>query len=199
MIKRLREMGLLPTSDEPEEEGEEEGADDARFHALRLLTAELFLAAGVNATLQYVRGRTDLARTEYDATEFDGGDSAGHRPSRIAGWAPALLAPLAGIAQLVHTFRPSDASRNATRVLNGAALALGVAGLAESIRASTRGEAQFSLAPLLLGYVGVLAFFVERQEAQVAEEREELEHRARIVERLVPRRRPKLDRIVVHV
>ncbi len=196
MIERLREMGLLPTSDEPEEE---EGTDETRFHALRLLTAELFLATGVNATLQYLRERSRSADASSSATELDSGDSVGNGRSRVAGLAPALLAPVAGVAQLVHTFRPSDASRNATRVLNGAALALGAAGLVDSIRASTRGEEQFSLAPLLLSYVGLLAYFVERQEAQVAEEREELEHRARIVERLVPRRRPKLDRIVVHV
>lgn len=193
MIERLREMGLLPTSEEDEEE---EGADENRFHALRLLTAELFLATGVNATLQYLRGRSHSEDAAYGMSELDG---AADGRLRVAGWAPALLAPLAGVAQLVHTYRPSDATRNATRVLNGAALALGVAGLADSIRASTRGEERFSLAPLLLSYVGLLAYFVERQEAQVAEEREELEHRARIVERFVPRRRTKLDRIVVHV
>ncbi|HEV2131470.1 MAG TPA: hypothetical protein VGR27_10230, partial [Longimicrobiaceae bacterium] len=196
MIERLREMGLLPTSDEPEEE---EGADEGRFHALRLLTAELFLATGVNATLHFLRGRSRSADAGYEMPELDGADAAGYGRSRVAGWTPALLAPLAGIAQIVHTFRPSDATRYATRVLNGAALALGAAGLADSIRASTRGEEPFSLAPLLLSYVALLAYFVERQEAQVAEEREELEHRARIVERFVPRRRTKLDRIVVHV
>ncbi|CAN5535760.1 hypothetical protein BH24GEM3_BH24GEM3_09420 [soil metagenome] len=195
MIERLREMGILPTSNEPEEE--DEGTDETRFHALRLLTAELFLATGVNATLQYLRGRSRGAHTDYDGTELNGGAADGR--SRVAGLAPALLAPLAGVAQLVHTFRPSDASHNATRFLNGAALALGAAGLADSIRASTRGEERFSLAPLLLSYVALFAYFVERQEAQVAEEREELEHRASIVERFVPRRRTKLDRIVVHV
>ncbi|MDQ3605128.1 MAG: hypothetical protein M3418_02905, partial [Gemmatimonadota bacterium] len=89
MIERLREMGILPTGNEPEEEDEDEGTDETRFHALRLLTAELFLATGVNATLQYLRGRARGAHAEYDGTELNGG--AGDGRSRVAGLAPALL------------------------------------------------------------------------------------------------------------
>lgn len=195
MIERLREMGILPAQEESEAE---DGVEESPFRALRLLTAELFLASGINATIQYLRERGSAdAEREYPITY----EEEAYSVPRGAAWAPALLAPLAGAAHAVHALQPSDRSQLATRVLNGAAIGLGVAGVVDSIYGAARGKGSFSLslAPLLFSYAGVLGFFLDRQESKVNEEREALEHRARIIERLVPRRRPKLDRIVVHV
>ncbi len=194
MIERLREMGILPT----EEENADGDFEEPRFRALRILAAELFLASGVHALLQYWHERGHTAPGEGEFAEPGGGSSPPYRPQATV-WASALVAPAAGVAQLVHTLRPSESSHTATRILNGAVLGLGVAGLAESLYASRTRNERFSLGPLLFGYVGALGFLLDREEAKVAAEQEELEQRARIVERWVPRRRPKLDRIVVHV
>jgi hypothetical protein len=56
-----------------------------------------------------------------------------------------------------------------------------------------------SLAPLAFAAVGVLGMLLDREEEEIDEHREALERRARVVERLVPQRKAKLDRIVVHI
>jgi hypothetical protein len=56
-----------------------------------------------------------------------------------------------------------------------------------------------SLAPLAFAAVGVLGMLLDREEEEIDEARDSLERRARVVERLVPKRKAKLDRIVVHV
>ena len=71
--------------------------------------------------------------------------------------------------------------------------------MAEMLVSYQRSRQRPSLAPLLLTAAGLLAMALDRQEHRLAAERTRLEQRARIVERLVPRRRARLDRIVVHV
>ncbi len=193
MLERLRDLGILPNG-----EDEENGGEEDRFAVLRILVGNLFLATGVNATLQHLRREPRPAEA---APPF------GERPQQTtryelpaaAAWAPTLLAPLAGAAQVVEALRPSENSLLATRILNGVAVGFGLAGIAESIYSATRGTDRIPLAPLLFGYTGLLGMLLEREENRVAEEREALERRARIVERLVPRRRPRLEKIVVHV
>jgi hypothetical protein len=50
-----------------------------------------------------------------------------------------------------------------------------------------------------LAAAGTLGVLLKRQERAAAEEHERLARRAAIVERQVPRRRARVDRIVIHV
>ena len=56
-----------------------------------------------------------------------------------------------------------------------------------------------ALVPLTFGATACLGLLLEREEESERDERARLRRRARVVERLVPRRRSRLDRIVVHV
>lgn len=138
-------------------------------------------------------------------------------PLRVLRWAPLLLAPLAGAAQVASALRPLPENRRAARVANGLAIAVAAAaaaaGLAESIRpaptplgwegriARRRGRRAWHrlLAPLAFGAAGALGLLIDRHEREEAERIARLERRARVVERLVPRRRARLDRVVIHV
>ncbi|CAN5732324.1 hypothetical protein BH23GEM3_BH23GEM3_18380 [soil metagenome] len=197
MIGRLRTMGILPSAADDVEENASPGT---HFTTLRLYAAEMFFAAGANAALHYFRERARQTDAE-GADEPSAADLPVSRrgPPAVAAWAPALLAPVAGAAQVMQALRPSESTHLATRVLNGAVVGLSVAGVADSIYGATKREERLSLAPLLLGYAGVLGFLLDRQEGAVAESKQDLARRARIVERLVPRRKPKIERIVVHV
>lgn len=50
-----------------------------------------------------------------------------------------------------------------------------------------------------LAAAGALGLLLKRQERAAAREQERLARRAAIVERLVPKRRARVDRIVIHV
>lgn len=195
MIERLRE--LAPWADEEEEDEQEEHEEG--IPALRILAAQLLLATGAGVAMQRIQGMGDDLIGLDEEMEFS-------RETRRAGaglavWAPLVLAPLAAAAQLTHALRPSEGTRTATRVLNAAVVGVGAAELVDSLLSSRDGERP-SAAPWVFGSVGVLGWLLDRQEDEIREgreEREALERRASIVERFVPRRRSKLDRIVVHV
>lgn len=194
MIERLRE--LAPWGDQEEDEEPEE--QEERIPALRILAAQLLLATGAGVAMQRMQGSGDDLIGLDEEIELS---RATRSRTSLAVWAPLVLAPLAAAAQLTHALRPSEGTRTATRVLNAAVVGVGAAELVDSLLASRSGE-QPSAAPWVFGSVGVLGWLLDRQEDEMREEREEreaLERRAAIVERLVPRRRPKLDRIVVHV
>lgn len=183
MLSQIREFGerFLDHSDEPNER------KDSGFTTLRFLAAQLLLVSGADATLEQVaRSRSAPA-------------DAGGAPPRALVWGPAILAPLAAAAHVAHALERSDSTTAATRVLNAAVLSLGVANLAESLYSARRRPGAPSLSPLLLASAGLLGFALDRQERSTDEERRRLERRAAIVERVVPKRRPKLDRVVVHV
>jgi hypothetical protein len=173
MLDRIRRLGESWTTP---------GAEpDEGLQPLRVLAAQLLVVTGVGSTLE-------LREQQEDAEAA--------LPPLAAVWAPALVAPLAAIAHLAHGRRPSNATATATRVLDSAAIGAGITGTLAGV--AGRREAP-SLTPLALASAGILGLVLGRQSRRLRRERERLERRAAVVERLVPRRRPKLDRIVVHV
>lgn len=198
MLQPLRTLGRLSRT---RSAASADAAPGPRFVPLRLLAAELFLAAGAGTTLHYLQGRYAAGRhAPLGARDREADDAAGppRMPLAVA-LAPALLGPLAAAAQTLHALRPAETTETLGRVLSGTVLALGLAGLADSLVAAARGDERLSLAPLLFGSAGALGLLLDREETRVAAAARALERRARIVERVVPRRRPKLERIVVHV
>jgi hypothetical protein len=86
----------------------------------------------------------------------------------------------------------------ALRVAAAAVLGIGAIGAAMET-ASARRSASGYTTSLALAATGILGLVLDRREREMREERARLERRASIVERLVPRRRGRLDHIVVHV
>jgi hypothetical protein len=130
------------------------------FAGLHWMTAGLFVAAGAEAALGQRRGD--------------------HRPDDAVRWAPLVAAPIAGAAQAARAIWPSDSTRAVARIVNAAALAVGVAGLASSVRA-TLSEREYepeeeptlleripSLAPLAFGAVGLLGLLLDSEEEEAA-------------------------------
>jgi hypothetical protein len=200
MMERLRKLTRLtrtPPGDDPPEPA-------PAFKALRLFSAELLLSTGANATLHYLRARSGPAHPadgDGSAPPWTAEAVAPHSRARPGpgAWAPLVLGSLGCAAQATLALRPSDRALLATRVLGGLILGVGAAGAADALRASIRGEAPFTFAPLLFGYTGLIGFLLDRQETAVAEEEEALTRRSRILDRLVPERRTRIERIVVHV
>lgn len=163
--------------------------DSIAFSAIHWLAAGLAVAAGAETALEQRRsenGTTSVLR-----------------------WAPLLAAPLAAAAHAARAVAPGRTTRVLAQIANGLAVGVGAAGLASSIYGMSSDSANSddddwlaqlpSLAPLAFAGVGVLGMLIDDEENEVAEARAALEQRARWVERLVPRRKAKLDRIVVHV
>jgi hypothetical protein len=187
---RLR--ALLPGHDA---EPDTEPSDEFSFPALHWMTAAIFLAAGAEAAL----GRRPGSHTN------------GVR------WAPLLAAPLAGAAHAARALHPSRTTRVAAQLLNGVAIGVGAVGLASSTLALFDDDLDLpaddrfgprrkplsqrvpSLAPLAFGAAGLLGVILDREEQSDGAAHAALERRARIVERLVPKRRGRVERIVVHV
>jgi hypothetical protein len=124
-------------------------------------------------------------------------DSRG--PSLAAAWAPLLIGPLAAAAQIAHLQQPSENSRAAIRFLNAAVVGVGAVAFVTQLLGSARGEELPSTAPLVFGSVGALGMLLDLEERELDAERALLRRRADVVERFVPRRRARLDRVVVHV
>jgi hypothetical protein len=177
---RLKEHGVADDGD---------AEDDFALSGLHWMTAGLFIAAGAETAMGERRGD--------------------HRGPEAVRWAPLVAAPLAGAAHAARAVWPSHTTRVVTQVANGLALGVGVAGIASSMyaAASRQEEEEMaglserlpSLAPLAFAAVGLLGMLLDREEEEIDETQETLERRARVVERLVPKRKAKLDRIVVHV
>lgn len=177
------------------EEAVSENAAPA-FQRLHWVAAGLFLAAGAEAAL---------------AARRTGSEMPG--PLR---WAPVIAAPLAGAAHAARAMRPSAATRTAASLLNGLAIGVGAAGVlagayaARSQRARRRAwslppdhrplaERITAAAPLTFGATGILGLVLDHEEQSEADARHRLERRASLVERLVPKRRARIDHVVVHV
>ncbi len=179
---------LLPRRDDDEE------YDDFAFTGLHILAAGLFLASGAEAALGERHGDDD------------------HQPDALR-LAPLAAAPIAALAHAARAIAPGRATRFATQIVNGLAIAVGAASLATSIVATLTADDRSlfgrrrrtvleripSLAPLAFGGAGLLGTILDHQEQEQAELQDRLERRARMVERFTPRRRPKLDRVIVHV
>lgn len=163
------------------------------FEKLHWLAAGLFLAAGAEALLARQRGKRDI-------------------PAAL-GWAPVIAAPAAGAAHAARALRPGPGTRTAASVLSGVAVGVGAAGLLAGIYASRRDQQDrpawsrprrlldnaAAVAPLTFGATGILGLLLDHEEQAEAQVRERLSRSASIAGRLMPRRKPKLDRIVLHI
>ena len=185
LLNRLRNQ----TEPDPEPE-----AVPSELAPLRLLAAPMLLLTGIEATMESLR----QSRSAGTATE-DQGHRRINRAGYAAVWAPSMLTPFAAAAQVAHLSRPSEAVAVASRVLNTAVVGAGIGAMAQMLVAYQQRRQAPSLAPLALTAAGLLALLLDRQEQRIQAERSRLEQRANVVERLVPKRRAKLDRIVVHV
>jgi len=156
------------------------------FAALHWMTAGLFVAAGLEA-----------------ATGERRGDYRARRSVRLA---PLLAAPAAATAHALRAARPTRATRLVSQVLDGIAIGVGTIGVASSVYSALRSEPGGpahrrrlpSMAPLAFCAVGVLAAILDDQEDRFEEERARLESRARWMNRIVPKRKARVDRIVIH-
>lgn len=161
--------------------------DEAPLSGMHWMAAALFAAVGAETALGERRG-------DYAAPE-------------AVRWAPLVAAPLASAAHAACALWPNEATRKVTTLMNGLAVGVGAAGIASSVYGVLSEESDEehwservpSLAPLAFAAVGLLGLLLENEEDEVEEMRDRLERRARIVERLVPKRKAKLDRIVVHI
>jgi hypothetical protein len=170
-------------------------ADDQEhgWNALRVVAAELLLLTGVGATLDVLSRTREAQRDRIPGR-------TGSTPIPLAAiWGPALVAPIAAAAHLRQAIRPSEDAERASAVLDVAVIGLGVAELVTSLTGFRSRGRPPSLVPLALASAGVLGLVVAHQERETEREHRRLEQRANLLERLVPQRRPKLDRIVVHV
>ena len=161
-------------------------SDDSPLSGLQWMTATLFIAAGAETALGERRGdyRADSLR-----------------------WAPLVAAPLAGAVHAARALWPGRTTRILSQVADGLAIGVGVAGIASSLYSAVQDDDEVydrnvtlpSLAPLAFAAVGVLGMLLDREEEEIDDARDSLERRARVVERLVPKRKARLDRIVVHI
>src|SRR5690606_5329097 len=86
-----------------------------RMAPLRFATAQVILATGVAAALEWLDHRGD-------------DDRSGSAQPKIAAplaWAPLVVGPMAAAAGMIHTRSASPRTSAALRLLNGAAIALG--------------------------------------------------------------------------
>lgn len=189
MLEQLRER--LPArwnTDDPADEDE-----SPRMDPLRLLAAELLLVTGIGATIDVLtRAR------EAQKDRIPGLRSRGDLPLASV-WGPALIAPVAAAAHVRVARDASPQAERASRVLDAAVIGLGLVELATSLTGLQTRRRTPSLAPLALASAGLLGLVITHRERALEEEQARLRKRARIVERLVPQRRARLDRIVVHV
>ena len=162
------------------------GSGDAspatRLTALRAAAAELLIATTIEAA--------------YDRLRSGRRGSESGVPLPLA-WAPLIIAPLAALAHIQHARQPADGTVRALRLLNSATVAVGGALLLYEFTDSSHSPRR--LGPLGLASAGLLGFAIDRQEREIHTTEDELRRRAKVVERLVPKRRARLDRIVVHV
>jgi hypothetical protein len=161
-------------------------ADPARppMAELRAAAAPLFVVTGALAAIE--RATRPAQETRDDAL---------HGPLT---WAPLIIGPLAAASQAQRAREPDEEVERFTRALNGTAIALGgTLLLYDLLRSGSSVSRPFG--PLGLVFAGLLGIAVDRAEARVAASEADLRRRATLIERLVPRRRARVDRIVVHV
>ncbi|CAN5735366.1 hypothetical protein BH23GEM6_BH23GEM6_16540 [soil metagenome] len=170
---------------------DEDTDDEISLDSLRVLAAELLLVTGVGATLDVLSRSRQSQRDR-----IPGRANLGDAPL-AAVWGPALVAPFAAASHLRQAAGPSEKAARASRFLDTALIGIGVAEFASSLTGLQKRTP--SLVPLALASAGLLGLVVARREREEEREHRALEKRAEIVARLVPKRRPKLDRIVVHV
>jgi len=172
---------------------EEDIEETMSLDSLRVLAAELLLVTGVGATLDVLSRSRQSQRDR-----IPGRAHLGDAPL-AAVWGPVIIAPLAAAAHIRQAAGPSERASRASRFLDTAVIGFGLAEFASSITGFQFQKRTPSLVPLALASAGLLGLIVAQRERETEREYRALERRAEIVERLVPKRRPRLDRIVVHV
>jgi hypothetical protein len=161
---------------------------------VQILTAKLLLFTGLGTTLEaWKNGSSGWHRDDSEAPH------AYTLAARPVGWAPAVLGTAAAVAHAVHAFTPTERTRLATRTFDVAVVAAGLLGLADALATARRAGELPDVGPVSLASAGLLGILIDRNEGHHQAERARLERRASLVERLVPQRRHRLDRIVVHV
>lgn len=178
MFDRIKQF-----ADEFAEDHEEDDSLRSHLVPLRAAAAQLLLATGAGATLEHLIGDREEERSPI--------------PEALA-WAPALLGPLAAAANLEHARNPSASTRTALKVLAGASVSFGAA-LYVFDALGTGNRPTPRVAPIAFASAGLLNLILDREEEEIEHDEAVLRRRANVVERLVPARRPKLDRIVLHV
>lgn len=165
---------------------------------VQMLTAKLLLFTGLGTAADAFRNGPAGSRGE--AEEITGSEpERGIRRVRPTAWAPALLGAAAAISHAVYAFAPSERTRLATRTFDVAVVSAGLLSLADTLAAARRDGKIPSLGSVSLATAGLLGILIDRSESRHEAERQRLERRASVVERLVPRRQTKFDRLVVHV
>jgi hypothetical protein len=109
-----------------------------------------------------------------------------------------MVGPLAAAATIEHARRPTSRTATALRFLSAASIGLG--GSLFLLDAATNGgRPPARLGPIAFASAGLLGLVLERQDREIAAAEQALRARARVVERLVPRRKARVDRIVIHI
>jgi hypothetical protein len=160
---------------------------EASLAPLRGATAQLLLATGAGAALEHTLN-PDPAPADQRWRNI---------PTPLT-WAPALLGSLAAAAQIRHARQPSEDTATALDILNASSIAVGGALFVLDLL-SSRPESRRRMAPIAFASAGLLGLVISRQEREIRSVEESLRRRADVVERLVPRRRAKVEKIVVHV
>jgi len=159
-------------------------ASEWPLRPLSVATAQILLATGMNATVERLMA----------------GERQSERPPKLPwplAWAPSIVGTLAAAAHLLPSRGRPDHGRAAIRLLDGSALAVGATLVLLDLATSERPRSR--LAPLGLAAAGALGLLLVRQEAELFRRDLRLRRKARLLDRLIPPRRAKLDRIVVHV
>lgn len=162
---------------------ENDSTPATRLTTLRAAAAELLIAGAVEAAYERLRSGKNQ-------------NSESGVPIPLS-WAPLLIAPLAAWAHVEHARDPGERTALALQLLNSATVAVGGALLLYELADSDHSPRR--LGPLSLASAGLLGFALDRQEQEVQRNEDDLRRRARVVERLVPRRKTRFDRVVVHV
>ena len=152
-------------------------------------TAEILLIGGLGAAATLLR----RGSSQHDSA--GPADTGRLRPLALGA---ALFGLGAAAAHAVHAASADPRARTAGRIFDLSAVAAGLLAAAQASRRDGPAGAP-TLAGLTLASAGMLGVLVDRAGRSLSAERDRLERRARLVERLVPERRPRLDRIVLHV
>lgn len=174
-------------------------AEEASWSApdgLQILTGKLLLFTALGTTMEALADIRAGGPSRQDDVFREEAEGDAGMP---VAWAPAVLGPLAAIAHVTVALRPSERNRTATRLLDVAVMGAGLAALAGALGSARRRGSLPSLTSVALASAGALGLLLDRREREHQAEISRLEKRAALVDKLVPRRRPKLDRIVLHV
>ena len=176
-------------------DSEADGSGMGGLFGLQVLTGKLLFFTGLATTVDALAA---MRRSGSGIPLARNGEPVS-RAGLPAALAPALVGPLAAAAHMTYAFTPSERNRTATRVLDAAVVGAGFAALVAALAIARREGAPPSVSAVALASAGALGILLDRNDREHSAELGRLEKRASVVERLVPRRRTRIDKIVVHV